>query len=336
MYLVDSPDGVPVVPGGNWVAIGHWDGVHRGHQAIIRALVEGARAGGGQSVVMGFHPHAMVILRPQDAPRQLQTVPERAETLAALGVDVHLVMPFNLELAGTPAETFVEEILLGRLAARHVFVGFNFTFGQGGKGTAETLRDLCARRGVPVTICPPFRLAGETVSSTLVRYLLAAGEVGRAAEFLGRPFSLGGEVVHGDKRGRLLGFPTANLALASGRQLPAEGVYAARVQILPPDRHYLPPVAWPENTGLRAAGPSFGGMVNIGRRPTFAGEELRVEVHLLDFDGDLYGRRLQVEFIARLRPERPFTGAEALVAQLRADAAATRAVLRRQLPDLNL
>ncbi|MFO7173242.1 MAG: bifunctional riboflavin kinase/FAD synthetase [Bacillota bacterium] len=328
MLLVHATAAVPPSPGGNWVAIGHWDGVHRGHQAIIRNLVAGARAAGGQAVVMGFHPHAMAVLRPTEAPRQLQTVPERAETLAALGVDVHLVLPFTRELADTPPEEFVDEVLIRGLRARHVMVGFNFTFGRGGEGTAETLRELCRRHGVPVTVCPPLRVGGETVSSTLVRYLLAAGEVERAGELLGRPYSLSGTVVPGDRRGRLLGFPTANLALAEGRQLPGEGVYAVRVRVLPPDRHYLPPPGWPGD----GEGPVYGGMANIGRRPTFGGEEVRVEVHLLDFCGDLYGQRLQVEFIARLRPERAFSGPEALRAQLEADAAASRAILAEYLP----
>lgn len=320
MQLVSAPSDVPPSPGGNWVAIGMWDGVHLGHQSILSALVGAAREGGGQSVVMGFHPHPMAVLRPDEAPRHLQTVEERADVLAAMGVRVHLVLPFTRELAGLEAREFVDRILLGELGARQVMVGFNFTFGRGGRGTAATLQELCGRRGVDVRIFEPVRVGGETVSSTAVRYLLAAGEVGRAAELLGRPFAVSGEVVPGDRRGRQIGFPTANLATSPGRQLPAPGVYAVRVTLLPPGRH----AALPAEEGLAR----YGGMLNLGTRPTVGGTELRLEAHLFDFRGDLYGQRLQVEFLRRLRPERAFPDVDALARQLRQDEEASRAVLR--------
>lgn len=319
MKLTTSTADVGCPGAGNWVAVGMWDGVHLGHQAIITALVAAARAAGGQAVVVGFDPHPMAVLRPEVAPLYLQTVAERAAVLAALGVDVHLVIPFTPDFAARSPEWFVDQVLVGELCARAVMVGFNFTFGRGGRGTAQTLTDLCARHGVPVRVFAPVRVAGETVSSTAIRYLLAAGQVDRAAEMLGRPFTLSGTVVRGDQRGRTLGYPTANLALAPGRQLPAPGVYAVRVAVLPPGRDWVPP----GEPGV----PAWPGVLNLGRRPTFRGEDLRCEVHLLDFAGDLYGRRLQVEFVHRLREERAFAGPAELVDQIRRDAALARQVL---------
>lgn len=326
MELVRSVEQVPRHPDGNRVAIGMWDGVHLGHQSILRALVESARAAGGQSVVMGFDPHPMALLRPEEAPRHLQTVEERADVLAALGLDVHLVIPFTREFADLTADQFVDRILIGDLCARQVMVGFNFTFGRGGRGTAATLVELCARHGVEVRVFEPVRLGGETVSSTAVRYLLAAGEVGRAGELLGRPFALSGEVVPGDRRGRRLGFPTANLNTAAGRQLPAPGVYAVRVTLLPSGRHAV----LPEEGGVTR----YGGMLNLGTRPTVGGSGLRVEVHLFGFQGDLYGRRLQVEFVRRLRAERAFPDLDALARQLHQDERDARAALAEFDPSL--
>lgn len=318
MQLVTDPAGVPRHPGGNYIAIGKWDGMHLGHQSIVRALVAAARAGGGQSVVVGFHPLPMAVLRPAEAPAVLQLLEERCVVLGALGVDVHLVIPFTMDLAATPAETFAETVLIRQLGARAVMVGFNHTFGRGGQGTARTLQEIGARHGVPVHVFEPVRLGGETVSSTAVRYLLASGDLAAAGEMLGRPFALTGTVVAGDKRGRLLGFPTANLNLAPGRQLPATGVYAVSVATLPPGLHAV----LPDQSAGR-----HGGMLNLGYRPTFQGRSLRCEVHLLDFSGDLYGQRLQVDFIGRIRSEQAFAGVDALAAQLRQDEADARRLL---------
>lgn len=328
MELVTDPAAVPRRGAGNFVAIGKWDGMHRAHHSIIDRVVSAARAGGGQSVVMGFHPLPMALLRPADAPRYLQTTLERGDVLAALGVDVHLLMPFDRSLADRSAQSFVDEVLMAHLRPREVAVGFNFTFGRGGTGTATTLSELCGRWGVPVRVSEPVRVGGETVSSTAIRYLLAGGDVGGAAEMLGRPFSVTGTVVAGDRRGRTIGFPTANLELAPGRQLPATGVYAVRVAVLPDAVHALLPG--------QGEAPRFGGMLNLGWRPTFGGESLSCEVHLLGFSGDLYGRRLQVEFVTRLRPERPFPGPEALQAQLHSDREETQRVLTAFDPGLAL
>lgn len=325
MELVARIEDVPVRGNGNLVAIGKWDGVHVGHQAIIKELVAEARRTGGQAVVLGFHPLPMAVLRPDQAPPFLQTLEERAEVLAGLGVDLYLALPFNQDLAEMEPEAFVQQVLLEQLQARQVMVGFNNTFGRGGKGTVQTLTQLLGAQGVPVRVFPPVRLDGETVSSTEVRLAVSTGEVERAARLLGRPFSLEGKVVSGDQRGRQMGFPTANLELAVGRQLPARGVYVARVTVL-------------EETGCRSGslpcrvavrtGPAYGAILNLGFRPTFQGQELRCEAHLLDFQGDLYGRELRVEFLARLRGERAFPDMDALRQQLTADEAAARALLK--------
>ncbi|MFZ5816393.1 MAG: bifunctional riboflavin kinase/FAD synthetase [Bacillota bacterium] len=323
MELVTSTRQVPVRGPGNLVAIGKWDGVHLAHQQILAELVAEARRTGGQSVAVGFHPLPMAVLRPEVAPPMLQTLAERAEVMAAMGVDLHLALPFDPAFAALTPEDFVREVLVGQLRARQVMVGFNFTFGRGGQGTAETLRHLCEAHAIPVRIFDPVRVDGENVSSTEVRFNVAEGKMEAAARLLGRPFSIRGEVIHGDKRGRQIGFPTANIRLEEGRLLPANGVYAARVTLLGrPEELTLPRRITPRS------GPAYGAMLNLGRRPTVGGTELRCEVHLFDFQGDLYGQELQVAFLHHLRSERPFPSLEALKAQLAADEQASREYLR--------
>jgi len=324
MDLVSTCAEVPRRGTGNLVAIGKWDGVHLAHQSVISALVAEAREVGGQSVVMGFHPLPMVVLRPNAAPPLLQTLEERAETLAMFGVDVHLALPFDRAFADMAPEAFVRDVLVGQLQARRVMVGFNFTFGRGGRGTAETLKHLCEQYGVPVEVFDPVRTDGENVSSTEVRFSVAGGDMERATALLGRPFSIIGMVVGGDKRGRTIGFPTANLNLAERRQLPAGGVYVARVTVLGGQGSCSGPLPCQV---VPRTGTAYGGMLNLGRRPTFQGTSLRCEVHLFDFSGDLYGRELRVDFLQRLRGEQAFAGIEELKAQLAHDEAAARAFL---------
>lgn len=323
MELYEVAGAVPQRGAGNLVAIGKWDGVHVGHQAIIHALVAEARQLGGQSVVMGFHPHPMTVIRPVDAPAALQTLEERAEVLAGMGVDVHLAIPFSQEFAGMTPEAFVADVLVRDLQARRVIVGFNFTFGRGGLATAETLKALCAARGIPVEVMAPVREDGESVSSTEVRLYVAGGHMEKVAALLDRPFAVTGVVEHGDARGRTIGYPTANLRLAQGRQLPAGGVYVCRVTVLEGDLDCgtLPCEVVPRS------GKIYDGMLNLGWRPTFQGRDLRCEAHLFDFEGDLYGRELRVDFLHRLRGEQQFHGIDALVAQLKADEAAARSYL---------
>lgn len=321
MELYTSAGAIPQRGTGNLVAIGKWDGVHLGHQAIISRLVAEARQIGGQSVVMGFHPHPMAVLRPDQAPQMLQTLAERAEVLAAMGVDVHLAIPFDQTFADMSPEEFVSNVLVRDLQARRVIVGFNFTFGRGGRATAEMLKTLCDGYAIPVEVMAPVREDGESVSSSEVRLHVAEGHMERVTGLLGHPFSITGEVVHGDQRGRTIGYPTANLRLAPGRQLPSLGVYVCRVTIL--SEPTVVSGALPYQVAPRS-GPVYGGMLNLGWRPTFQGKDLRCEAHLLDFDGDLYGRDLRVAFLHRLRGEQPFQGVESLIRQLKADEAAAR------------
>jgi len=324
MELVTQIAAVPETESGNLVAIGKWDGVHLAHQEILRALVDEARRVGGQSIALGFHPLPMAVLRPDVAPPMLQSLQERAEVMAQMGVDVHLALPFDPVFADLSPEAFVRDILVGQLRARQVMVGFNNTFGKGGKGTAETMRQLCAAHGVPVRVFDPVRASGENVSSTEVRYNVAEGRMEAAARLLGRPFGIRGRVGHGDKRGRTIGYPTANIQLESGRMLPVHGVYVARVTLLgEPMDDVLPRTVTPRT------GPQYGAMLNLGRRPTVGGIDLRCEAHLFDFAGDLYGQEVQVDFLHYLRSERPFAGLEALMEQLRRDEEQARAYLRQ-------
>jgi riboflavin kinase/FMN adenylyltransferase len=324
MDLFARAQEVPQYGTGNLVAIGKWDGVHLAHQSIISALVAEAGKTGGQAVVMGFHPLPMAVLRPVEAPPLLQTLEERAEVMARLGVAVHLALPFDAVFANMTPESFVQTVLVEQLKAKQVMVGYNFTFGRGGKATAETMKRLCESNGIPVRIFEPVRVDGESVSSTEVRLYVAAGEMERAARLMGRPFALTGMVVGGDKRGRQIGYPTANLHLAHRRQLPANGVYVARVTILD---HATASVGLLPCEVVPRTGQSFGAMLNLGNRPTFQGVDLRCEVHLFDFAEDIYGKELRVEFLHRLRGEQTFTGLDQLKAQLATDERSARGYL---------
>lgn len=314
MQVVRDWTAVPRGPVGSWVAIGNFDGVHIGHQAIVRRMVAEARAAGGQTVVMTFDPRPVDLLRPEGAPPLLMSVAEKTSHFAALGVDVHLVVAFDRAFAGLAPEAFVQQVLLDALAARMVTVGFNFFFGTGARGDAALLQRLGDRHGFGVRIVQPVQADGRTVSSTAIRQALAAGQVAEAQNMLGRPYSLTAPVVHGDRIGRTLGYPTVNLDVDPRRQLPGRGVYAVAVGPAGTD-------------GDRSHHQSWGGMANLGRRPTFGSGEVRLEVHLFDFAGDLYGRLLQVHFLARLRAERRFAGAADLIEQLKRDEAAARRLL---------
>ncbi len=289
------------------VTVGNFDGVHRGHQALLAAAVEGARATGGVSVVLTFDPHPSRVLSPDRAPEALMTADQKEELLARLGVDRLALLPFTAELSRRPPEEFARAVLQGALGARRVVVGSNFRFGQGRAGDIALLRRLGDELTFEVMAVEPVWHEGAPISSTRIREALARGAVAAARELLGRPFFVDGEVVRGDGRGRTLGIPTANLALRN-ETLPRPGVYAATGRLLPAG-------------GPRAA------VVNLGRRPTFGGGETTLEVHLLDFAGDLYGALLRVAFRERLRDERRFDGPEALVKQIRDDIEAARRVL---------
>ncbi len=290
------------------VTIGNFDGVHRGHQALVRATVGWARAHAGTALVLTFDPHPARVLTPDRAPASLTTPGQKAELLASLGADAVVTLPFDAGLAALAPEVFVARVLVETLGARHVVVGESFRFGRRQSGDAATLGRLGAERGFTVEAVAPVLLDGEAVSSSRVREALAAGEVGLARELLGRDYFVDATVVRGDGRGRTIGIPTANLE-CDNEVVPARGVYAGRLRT--------------------ADGAWHPAGVNRGLRPTFGGGTETVEAHLLDFQGDLYGSRARLAFTHRLREERRFPGREALVLQVRDDVARARALLSR-------
>jgi riboflavin kinase/FMN adenylyltransferase len=286
--------------------VGNFDGVHLGHQALIAAAVEWAKVRGGTAVVLSFDPHPAKVLSPLSAPAALSTPSQKEELLAGLGVDRLAVLPFTPALAALSAEAFAREVLAGVLGARMVVVGESFRFGRGRAGDAAGLRVLGDGLGFAVRALSPVLREGSPVSSSRVREAILSGDVGEARALLGRAFFVDGAVVRGDGRGRTIGVPTANLA-PENEILPGLGVYAARFRL--PTGEWVPAV------------------VNLGERPTFGGGTPTVEAHLLDFEGGLHGARARLEFLARLRGEQRFSGADALVAQIRKDVARARALL---------
>jgi riboflavin kinase / FMN adenylyltransferase len=277
------------------VAIGTFDGVHCGHREVIA----------GSDSVLTFDPHPVSVVAPQHTPKLLTDLEVKADLIASLGVRELIVIPFDERFAARDAEQFIADVVVGALGATHVSIGENFRFGHKAQGDA---RLLDADRRFSTTVHPLLEMDGEVVSSSHIRGLVLAGEVDRAARLLGAPFQLRGEVVHGDQRGRTLGFPTANLIPVERMACPGHGVYACLAD------------------GQPAA-------VNIGVRPTFdTGRGELIEAYLLDFDGDLYGQRLRLDFLRRLRGERRFDSAQALVEQMHDDVRQTRAIALASSP----
>ncbi|HSZ70912.1 MAG TPA: bifunctional riboflavin kinase/FAD synthetase [Solirubrobacteraceae bacterium] len=299
MEIVRLPD---VEPGqGRSVAVGTFDGVHLGHREVIR----------GADSVLTFDPHPVSVVAPQHAPKLLTSLDVKAELIAALGVAELVVIPFDADFAARGAREFIDDVLVGALNARRVSVGENFRFGHRAQGDTKL---LAADGRFEAVVHPLLEVDGEVVSSSHIRGLVLAGEVDQAARFLGAPFQLRGEVVRGDQRGRELGFPTANLVPREELVCPGHGIYAC--------------VARGERIGDRPAA------VSIGVRPTFTtGRGELIEAYLLDFEGDLYGSELRLDFLARLRGERRFESAEALVEQMRRDVQRTREVLAARAMD---
>jgi riboflavin kinase / FMN adenylyltransferase len=290
------------------VAIGNFDGVHRGHRAIFALVRELSAAESGESVVLTFEPHPVKVLAPALAPPLITTYARKLQLIGGCGLDVAVVQPFDEAFAGVAADEFIRDVLHRALGVRGVCVGPDFTFGRGRSGSPELLRAAGAELGFSVTIVPPQTIDGLVISSSKVREFLLQGRVEAASRLLGREHELEGVVVRGAGRGRTIGVPTANLA-PEGELIPQGGVYAGHVRLKDERRPAV---------------------INIGINPTFVhGGALTVEAHLLDFEGDLYGERLTFEFHARLRAERRFEEVPALVAQIRADIAEAREVLRR-------
>lgn len=317
-----SPPGSPRVfsATGRWTpaapgcaaTVGNFDGVHVGHAAIVRRLVEAAADRGLPAVAVSFDPHPAALLRPESAPEPLSTPRRRAELLAALGVDAVVVQPVDRRLLALEPEAFYAWLLRGWLGAAVLVEGEDFRFGAARRGDVALLASLGAADGVVVDVVAPVAVGGAPVSSSRVRRLLAEGAVADAAALLTAPYRIEGTVVEGAKRGRTLGFPTANLA-AVVTLVPADGVYAAR--------------AWVgDGPGPRAPYPAA---VHVGPPVSFGVESRAIEVHLIGFSGDLYGQALAVDFLERLRETRRFAGVEELVGQLRADTARAAEVAAR-------
>ena len=312
MEVWTEPSAFPRPPTGTAVTVGAYDGVHRGHQAVLDELRRRARAKGLPTVVVTFDRHPATVVRPGAVPLLLTDLDQKLDVLAATGdVDHVLVVRFDSERASEEPEDFVDEVLVDALGVRLVVVGEDFHFGRARRGNVALLSAQGARHGFEVVGLGLVGAGtGGQVSSTAVRRLLAAGDVASAAALLGRPFEVRGVVEAGDRRGRdLLGFPTANLRVPEGMALPAPGIYAG---------HYVRP----DGSALAAA-------ISLGSRPTFypEGGPVVLEAYLLDFEGDLYGERGAVRFAARLRPEESFASVDELLAQMALDVEATRAVL---------
>jgi riboflavin kinase/FMN adenylyltransferase len=298
-------DNAPEIVRGGVVAVGNFDGVHRGHAALMDTARE--LAGPGRPVIpVTFDPHPLVLLAPDRYQPPLTTPAERGRLLHEVGADQVVVLQTTPELLGLSPEGFFDRIIRAKFRATGMVEGFNFRFGRGRAGSNEMLRELCRQAGIAFREVPAFELNGRPVSSSRVRDALVNGDLPAATELLGRPYRVTGVVGHGAHRGRTIGFPTANLD-AVETLLPGNGVYATRV---------------------RTARGTFAGAAHIGPNATFGEDARKLEVYLLDFEGDLYGQTLTVDFVARLRGTEKFAGVEALIEQMKIDVAATRRVLQ--------
>lgn len=304
MQLIRGLSALPAFPKGCVATLGNFDGVHLGHQAVLRQAADQARKFGLPLVILIFEPLPREFFAPHAPVARLTRLRERVAFIKELGVvDVLLVLRFNTAFAQLTAETFVERVLAEALHARHLVIGDDFRFGQGRQGDFALLEQLGRRFDFSVQAAATWALDGERVSSTRIRALLAERDVAGAARLLGRPFTLCGRVIHGDKRGRQLGFPTANVALHR-RLSPLRGVFAVTTTL--PD------------------GTVVNGVANVGTRPTVDGQDARLEVHLFDFDRDIYGKLVRVAFLHPIRDEQKFNTLEELIAQITKDSAQAR------------
>jgi riboflavin kinase/FMN adenylyltransferase len=281
------------------VTVGTFDGVHRGHWEVLQEICRRARATGGRSILVTFHPHPLRVVRPEHAPPLLTTVAEKREVLAESGLEYVVFLPFTRTLQHYPARRFVEEILRGRIGMDELVIGYDHGFGKDREGSVETLRQVGREMGFDVDVVEAFHAEGEPVSSSRIRRLLSEGDAAGAARLLGRPYRLEGVVVRGEQKGRELGFPTANIEVGDPeKMLPKEGVYA---------------------TYGRVRGERIPGLLHLGPRPTFPGFSPTIELHLLDWSGDIYGDHVRVEVVDRIRDIRPFPSVDALIEAIRGD-----------------
>ena len=299
MQTLHSISELSVVPGPIFLAIGVFDGVHRGHQVVISTSGQHAHAAEGTSIVVTFDPHPAKVLRPRDAPHLLTATQHKIALIRALGVSHLLIIEFNREFAATSPEDFVQQLVTHSKPLREICVGHEWSFGKDRRGNLDLLKRLGAHFDFNVVGLPPVMVHGAVVSSTAIRQAVEAGSLAKAAEMLGRDYTILGAVTRGNQLGKKIGFPTANLS-AHSEQFPPNGVYLAE--------------AWFE-------GVLYHGVVNLGYRPTVSGGKSQrlLEIHLLDFERDIYGEDLEVRFVRYLRPERKFESVEALARQINAD-----------------
>jgi riboflavin kinase/FMN adenylyltransferase len=290
-----------------WLTVGTFDGVHRGHQEIVHQLSTKAHQLGNQAIVLTFYPHPAVVLGKRPDPFYLTNPDERAALLSEFGADVVITLQFDHQLASTTAHDFISR-LDRHLGMRHLVVGQGFALGKDREGNAERLAELGIEFGYTLEVFPPIQIEGETVSSSRIRAALADGDVNLVTHLLGRPFTVSGRVIPGDGRGHTIGIPTANLDLWAERAIPKAGVYVSQAMI---------------------DGQTWGAVTNVGVRPTFETQPVppRVETHLLDFKGDLYGKGMRLNFLKRLRNEQRFPDIQALVEQIHSDILAARQML---------
>ncbi|HZD24923.1 MAG TPA: bifunctional riboflavin kinase/FAD synthetase [Alphaproteobacteria bacterium] len=312
MQIVRHLDTFPAASRGGAVVVGNFDGVHRGHQALIGRCREVAAALDRPAVALTFEPHPRQVFSPEAPPFRLTPFRVKAQLLAAYGIEVTAALRFDRALYSKPAEAFVADVLVDGLGARHVVVGYDFVFGFKRGGNTELLVELGRRHGFEVTVLEPVTHGDDVCSSTIIRVDLETGRTRRAADLLGHWWEVQGRVRGGDRRGRQLGFPTANLHLAKTALRPARGVYAV---------HF----------GLQNGSGTdwYPGVANLGTRPTFDGTGIVLEAHVFDFSDDIYGRHARVAFVEHLRPERRFNGIEEIRAQIAADCAQARELLSR-------
>ncbi|WP_295555369.1 bifunctional riboflavin kinase/FAD synthetase [uncultured Hyphomicrobium sp.] len=305
MRIVHGADSVPPEAKGAVLALGNFDGVHRGHQALIGCAIEEATRLGRPSGVLVFEPHPREFFSPDALHFRLTTLKEKLGLFEQMGLDLAVVLPFDARLAARDADRFIDDILVGALGVSHLVVGYHFFFGRNRGGSVETLKAAGAKHGFGVTVVEPVADRGEPFSSTAIRLLLAEGDVRAASEALGRPWRVGGPVIGGAKRGTGLGFPTANVALPKGTAL-GHGIFAVRVTL---------------------DGRPLDGAAYLGTRPTFDDGMPVLEVFLFDFDEAIYGRNIEVSFIDKVRDDRKFASADELVHQMQEDCAKARAIL---------
>ena len=307
MKLIKQLDDVPAELKNGAVTIGNFDGVHQGHAQLLSRLITRAKKVGGKAIVFTFDPHPTQLLRPESAVTPLTWLDRKVKLLAMLGVDALVAYPTDMAMLSRSPVEFFDEIVLGSLAARAMVEGPNFFFGRNRSGDIQTLDQLCRQSAIELDVVRPLSSGNAYVSSSRVRSLIRTGEIAQATNMLTAPYRIRGTVVKGAERGRQLGFPTANLSKID-TLIPAEGVYAGRA--------YVDGKLWPA-------------AINIGTNPTFEEHELKLETHLIDYAGDLYGQVLEVDFLARLRDIHPFSKIEDLIQQLRKDIKACREVYQQ-------